>query len=88
MDGIVGIYGPGDPELVNKTFLATGACQHRGKTSKIIGVDEVKYNTQERIQKTAGNGSFQALDASYPIDRKFWPDWLKREYDRYAQYKK
>jgi glutamine phosphoribosylpyrophosphate amidotransferase len=31
MDGIVGLYGQGDNELVNKTFLATGACQHRGK---------------------------------------------------------
>ena len=33
MDGIVGIYGSNDKELVNKTFLATGACQHRGKAS-------------------------------------------------------
>ena len=38
MDGIVGIYGPGDPELVSKTFLATGACQHRGKASTGLAV--------------------------------------------------
>ncbi|MBA4395619.1 MAG: hypothetical protein C0407_18870, partial [Desulfobacca sp.] len=38
MDGIVGIYGPGDSELVNKTFLATGACQHRGKASTGLAV--------------------------------------------------
>ena len=56
--------------------------------AKLVGVDEVKYNTQERIQKVAGNGSFQALDASYPIDRKFWPDWLKLEFDRYRHYRK
>jgi amidophosphoribosyltransferase len=56
--------------------------------AKLVGVDEIKYNTRERIQKVAGNGSFQALDASYPIDQQFWPDWLKREYDHYACYRK
>ena len=56
--------------------------------AKLIGVNEVKYNTQERIQKAAGSGSFQALDASYPIDRKYWPDWLKLEFDRYRNYRK
>jgi len=45
----------------------------------LIGVDEVRYNTQRRITLAAGEGSFQALDASYPIDEGFWPDWLKRE---------
>ena len=38
MDGIVGIYGAGDRELVNKAFLATGACQHRGKASTGLAV--------------------------------------------------
>ncbi|MBW1851802.1 MAG: hypothetical protein JRJ15_10285, partial [Deltaproteobacteria bacterium] len=38
MDGIVGIYGPEDNELVIKTFLATGACQHRGKASTGLAV--------------------------------------------------
>jgi amidophosphoribosyltransferase len=55
--------------------------------AKLIGVDEVKYNTLERIRKVTGDGSFQALDASYPIDPRFWPDWLKKEYDRYIRYR-
>ncbi|MDY6880186.1 MAG: hypothetical protein SV686_08075 [Thermodesulfobacteriota bacterium] len=54
--------------------------------ANLVGVDEVKYNTLERIRKVAGNGSFQALDASYPIEWKFWPDWLKKEFDKYNQY--
>ncbi|MFC1883750.1 hypothetical protein ACFL2O_03170 [Thermodesulfobacteriota bacterium] len=54
--------------------------------AELIGVDEVKYNLQERIKKVAGDGSFQALDATYPIEREFWPDWLKKEYDRYSKY--
>lgn len=55
--------------------------------AKLIGVDEVKYNLQERIKKVAGNGSFQALDASYPISQEFWPDWLKKEFDKYNRYR-
>lgn len=51
--------------------------------AKLVGVDEVKYNSQERIKKVAGDGSFQALDASYPIDEEFWPDWLKTEVEKY-----
>lgn len=53
----------------------------------LVGVDEVRYNSQERIRKVAGDGSFQALDASYPIDQEFWPDWLKREFDRFVRYR-
>ncbi len=56
--------------------------------AKLIGVDEVRYNLKERIQKVAGDGSFQALDASYPIDEKFWPDWLKAEVEKYSRYQK
>ena len=56
--------------------------------AKLIGVDEVKYNSQEKIRKVAGNGSFQALDASYPIAQEFWPDWLKEEVDRFQRYRK
>ncbi len=56
--------------------------------AKLVGVDEVKYNTQERIKKVAGEGSFQALDASYPIDEAFWPDWLKMEVERFVHYRK
>ncbi len=42
MDGIVGLYGSGDRELVNKAFLATGACQHRGKASTGLAVANTK----------------------------------------------
>ena len=55
--------------------------------AKLVGVDEVKYNSLERIRKVAGDGSFQALDASYPIDHEFWPDWLKREFDEFCRYR-
>jgi amidophosphoribosyltransferase len=55
--------------------------------ARLVGVDEVKYNVQARIRKVAGDGSFQALDASYPIDDAFWPDWLKAEVDRCRRYR-
>jgi len=55
--------------------------------AKIVGVDEVKYNTLERIRKIAGDGSFQALDASYPIAEEFWPDWLKQEVEKFHRYR-
>src|SRR5512136_355001 len=42
MDGIVGIYGPRDNELVAKAFLATGACQHRGKATTGIAIGTKK----------------------------------------------
>ncbi|MBW2622343.1 MAG: hypothetical protein JRD68_05515 [Deltaproteobacteria bacterium] len=51
--------------------------------AKLVGVNEVKYNTLEGIRNVAGEGSFQALDASYPISKEFWPDWLLRECDRF-----
>lgn len=38
MDGITGCYSPGDGELVQKIFLATGAVQHRGKASAGLAV--------------------------------------------------
>ena len=56
--------------------------------ANLVGVDEVRYNLKERIQKVAGDGSFQALDASYPIDPEFWPDWLKEEVEQYHRYQK
>lgn len=55
--------------------------------AELIGVDEVKYNLQENIRAVAGDGSFQALDASYPIDEEFWPDWLKAEVDQFTRYR-
>ena len=51
----------------------------------LIGVDEVRYNPRERIREVAGDGSFQALDASYPISEAFWPDWLKSEVERFCR---
>jgi amidophosphoribosyltransferase len=54
--------------------------------AKLIGVDEIKYNSLERIREAAGDGSFQALDASYPIAEEFWPDWLKAEAEKYHRY--
>lgn len=55
--------------------------------ANLIGVDEVRYNTLEGIKKVAGDGSFQALDASYPIDEAYWPDWVKGEVERYHRYR-
>jgi hypothetical protein len=55
--------------------------------AKLIGVDEVKYNLQQKIKKVAGDGSFQALDASYPIAEVFWPDWLKKEVEEFSRYR-
>lgn len=55
--------------------------------AKLVGVDEVKYNSLERIREVTGDGSFQALDASYPIDESFWPDWLKIEVEKFHRYR-
>jgi amidophosphoribosyltransferase len=55
--------------------------------AKLIGVDEIRYNSLERIRDVAGDGSFQALDASYPIAEEFWPDWLKIEVERHHRYR-
>ena len=55
---------------------------------KLIGVDEVKYNSLESIKKVTGDGSFQALDASYPIDEAYWPEWLKRDVEQFNKYRK
>jgi hypothetical protein len=55
--------------------------------AKLTGVNKVRYNTKERIEKVTGPGSFQALDASYSIDEKFWPDWLKLEVEKFHKYR-
>jgi amidophosphoribosyltransferase len=55
--------------------------------AKLVGVDEIRYNSLERIRAVAGDGSFQALDASYPIAEEFWPDWLKIEVEKYYRYR-
>lgn len=56
--------------------------------ARLIGVDEVKYNSLERIREAAGDGSFQALDASYPIAEEFWPDWIKAEVEKFHRYRR
>jgi glutamine phosphoribosylpyrophosphate amidotransferase len=53
--------------------------------AKLIGVDEVKYNLQERIRNVVGEGSFQALDASYPISEEYWPGWLRAEVENFKK---
>jgi amidophosphoribosyltransferase len=64
------------------------SCEEINKAvASLVGVDEVKYNLLERIKKVAGEGSFQALDASYPIEEEFWPDWLKVEVEKFTRYK-
>ncbi len=57
------------------------------EVAKLIGVDEVKFNQRQRIEQVTGSGSFQALDASYPIDEAYWPDWLKKEVETYRRYR-
>lgn len=53
------------------------------RVAELAGVDRVCYNTRGNVEAVAGPGSYQAMDASYPIDEKHWPDWLKEEVDRY-----
>ena len=77
-------------DRINKIFqgrLQETLDEINSAVAKLVGVDEVKYNSRDRIRKVAGEGSFQALDASYPIDQEFWPDWLKYEVDKFSRYK-
>ncbi len=53
------------------------------RVAKLAGVDRVCYNTLENIRAVTGPGSFQAMDASYPIDEEYWPGWLKEEVDKF-----
>ena len=50
--------------------------------ARLVGVNEVKYNSREEVEKAAGTGSFQAMVASYPIDETLWPDWVKKEVEK------
>jgi amidophosphoribosyltransferase len=52
------------------------------KVARLIGVDRVCYNTRENVEAVTGPGSFQAMDASYPVAEALWPDWLKTEVER------
>lgn len=53
------------------------------RVAQLTGIDRVCYNTRENIEAVTGPGSFQAMDASYPISEKYWPDWLKEEVAKY-----
>jgi len=53
------------------------------RVARMVEVDRVCYNTRENIQDVTGPGSFQAMDASYPILEKYWPDWIKEEVSRF-----
>ncbi len=55
--------------------------------ARMIGVDEVRYNTAECIKEVTGPGSTQALDASYPIAEKYWPDWIRKEVELFRRYR-
>ncbi|NLA74706.1 MAG: hypothetical protein GX846_04435 [Deltaproteobacteria bacterium] len=55
--------------------------------AKLVGVDEVRYNTLPGIREVTGSGSFQALDASYPISEKYWPDFIKTEVEKFKRYR-
>lgn len=55
------------------------------RVARLIGVDRVCYNTRENVQAVTGPGSFQAMDASYPVAEEHWPDWLKQEVERSAK---
>jgi hypothetical protein len=60
-----------------------GRCEPLGDTDvPLIGVDRVCYNTRENVEAVTGPGSFQAMDASYPVAEQHWPDWLKQEVER------
>ncbi|MDF1525084.1 MAG: hypothetical protein RRA15_09915 [bacterium] len=53
------------------------------RVAELTGLDRVCYNTRENIEAVTGPGSFQAMDASYPISEEYWPGWLKDEIDKY-----
>jgi amidophosphoribosyltransferase len=55
------------------------------RVAKLIGVDRVCYNTRANVEAVTGPGSFQAMDASYPVAEAHWPDWLKAEVERSAK---
>jgi amidophosphoribosyltransferase len=52
-----------------------------------LGVDRVCYNMAENVKAIIGPGSYQALDASYPISEHFWPAWLKDEVEHFKHYR-
>jgi amidophosphoribosyltransferase len=57
------------------------------RVARLLGVDRVCYNTRDNVRAVVGNGSYQALDASYPVSERFWPDWLKQEVEHFLHYR-
>ena len=57
------------------------------KMAALLGVDRVCYNTPENVRAVIGTGSYQALDASYPISEHYWPVWLKEEVEHFRHYR-
>jgi amidophosphoribosyltransferase len=57
------------------------------KVAALLGVDRVCYNMVENVKAIIGPGSYQALDASYPISERFWPAWLKDEVEHFKHYR-
>ena len=55
--------------------------------SALLGVDRVCYNTPENVREVVGPGSYQALDASYPISERYWPAWVKEEVEYFRHYR-
>jgi len=61
--------------------------QINARVAALLGVDRVCYNTPETVRAVVGPGSYQALDASYPISEQYWPAWLKQEIEHYHHYR-
>jgi len=56
--------------------------------AKTLGIENhrvvVRYNPSDLVKKVIGfDCSFQALDGGYPIDIKFRPDFIKREFEKF-----
>jgi len=57
------------------------------RVAALLGVDRVCYNNPTNVREVIGPGSYQALDASYPVSEQFWPSWLKEEVEHYRHYR-
>jgi amidophosphoribosyltransferase len=68
--------------LYDKSMEETNAA-----VAALLGVDRVCYNTVENVKAIVGPGSYQALDASYPISERYWPAWLKDEVEHFKHYR-
>jgi amidophosphoribosyltransferase len=55
--------------------------------ARLVGVDRVCYNTPEDVAEVTGPGSFGAMDASYPVSERHFPDWLKVEVEAFRRYR-